>query len=101
MVRWYSCLGKLIHGEQYGYTLRRRQGVSGDIKDTVAEGRKARGGRADDDDDYEFGDWLRGVTAKGKHDRLNEARLSGAHGGGSHGGDGGSALGDFARGLFK
>jgi hypothetical protein len=100
MVRWRSCLAKLIRGDQYGYTLRRRQGVSGDIKDTVAEGRKARGGRADDDDDYEFGDWLRGVAAKGKQDRLNEARLSGAPGGGSHG-DSGSELGDFMRGLFK
>ena len=53
MERWHAALQKLIDGEQYGYTRRRRQGVSGDIKDTVAAGRKARGGRADDDDDYE------------------------------------------------
>lgn len=101
MERWRLCLTQLIHGEQYGYTLRRRQGVSGDIKDTVAEGRKARGGRADDDEDYEFGDWMRGVVAKGKQDRLNEARMSGAQAEGSRGGGGGSAVGDFARGLFK
>ena len=53
MERWNAALQTLIDGEQFGYTRRRRQGVSGDIKDTVAEGRKARGGRADDDDDYE------------------------------------------------
>ena len=42
------------------------------------------------------------MVAKGKQDRLNEARLSGVSGAGSASqGGGGSALGDFARGLFK
>jgi hypothetical protein len=95
--RWLACLTKLAHGQQYGYTLRRRQGIAGDVRDTVAEGRKARGGRADDEADYEFGDWMRGVAAKGKQARDDEARASGAHGGGG----GGSAFADFARGLMK
>ena len=36
MERWNAALQTLIDGEQFGYTRRRRQGVSGDIKDTVA-----------------------------------------------------------------
>jgi hypothetical protein len=40
---------------------------------------------------------MRGVAAKGKQARDDEARASGAHGGGG----GGSAFADFARGLMK
>ena len=102
MIRWLTCLGKLHRGEQFGYTLRRRQGVSGGLKDTVAEGRKARGGRADDDNDYEVKDWVRGVAAKGKQERMDKARLSGASGpaAAAHAQRSDYKFGDFTRGLF-
>ena len=68
----------------------------------MAEGRKARGGRADDDD-YEVGDWLRGVAAKGRQERVDEARLSGTSGpvAAAYAQSKEHTLGDFARGLFS